>query len=114
MERTFDEIYDEIVEDLRGNLTNEEYRELITLEYVVTQGYDKKGDYERYKELSEKKMENTKFKVGDKAVKVKGYKFPCTIVSVFQTVEGNVRVVGEMDDYGLLHIFNEEQLEKAN
>jgi len=57
MERTFDEIYDEIVEDLRGNLTNEEYRELITLEYVVTQGYDKKGDYERYKELSEKVIE---------------------------------------------------------
>ena len=56
----------------------------------------------------------TKFKVGDKAVKVKGYKFPCTIVSVFETVEGNVRVVGEMDDYGLLHIFNEEQLEKVN
>jgi hypothetical protein len=55
MGRTFEEIYDEIVEDLRGNLTNEEYRELITLEYVVTQGYDKKGDYERYKELSEKK-----------------------------------------------------------
>ena len=52
-----------------------------------------------------------KFKVGDKAVKVKGYKFPCTIVSVFETVGGNVRVVGEMDDYGLLHIFNEEQLE---
>jgi hypothetical protein len=29
-------------------------------------------------------------------------------------VEGNVRVVGEMDEYGLLHIFNEEQLEKTN
>jgi hypothetical protein len=55
-----------------------------------------------------------KFKVGDKAVKVKGYKFPCTIVSVFQTVEGNTRVVGEMDEYGLLHIFNEDQLERAN
>jgi len=55
-----------------------------------------------------------KFKVGDKTVKVKGYKFPCTIVSVFQTVEGNTRVVGEMDEYGLLHIFNEDQLEKAN
>ena len=54
-----------------------------------------------------------KFKVGDKAVKVKGYKFPCTIVSVFKTVEGNVRVVGEMDEYGLLHIFNEDQLERA-
>jgi hypothetical protein len=55
-----------------------------------------------------------KFKVGDKAVKLKGYKFPCTIVSVFQTVEGNTRVVGEMDEYGLLHIFNEDQLENAN
>jgi len=55
-----------------------------------------------------------KFQVGDKAIKVKGYKFPCTIVSVFRTVEGNVRVVGEMDEYGLLHIFNEDQLEKQN
>lgn len=59
-------------------------------------------------------MKNYKFKVGDKAVKTKGYKFPCTIVSVFETVEGNVRVVGEMDEYGLLHIFNEEQLEHVN
>jgi hypothetical protein len=57
MERTFEEIYDEIVEDLRGKLTNEEYRELITLEYVLSQGYDKKGDEERYKQLSEKKYE---------------------------------------------------------
>ncbi len=54
----------------------------------------------------------TKFKVGDKAYKSKGYKFPCTIVSVFETVGGNVRVVGEMDEFGLLHIFNEDQLEK--
>jgi len=53
----------------------------------------------------------TKFKVGDKAVKPKGYKFPCTVVSVFKTVEGQVRIVGEMDGYGLLHIFNEDQLE---
>lgn len=57
MGRTFEEIYDEIVEDLRGKLTNEEYRELITLEYVLSQGYDKKGDEERYKKLSEKKYE---------------------------------------------------------
>lgn len=54
-ERTFDEIYDKVVEELKGNLTNEEYRELITLEYVVTQGYDKPGDVERYMELSEKR-----------------------------------------------------------
>lgn len=55
MERTFEEIYDEIVEDLRGKLTKEEYKELITLEYVVTQGYSNEGDYERYKQLSEKR-----------------------------------------------------------
>ena len=55
--------------------------------------------------------EQTKFKVGDKAIKVRGYKFPCTIVSVFTTIGGNVRVVAEMDDYGLLHIFNEDQLD---
>jgi hypothetical protein len=51
----FDKIYDKVVEELRGNLTNVEYRELITLEYVVTQGYDKPGDVERYMELSEKR-----------------------------------------------------------
>jgi hypothetical protein len=55
MSSTFEEIYNEIVEDLRGNLTNEEYRELITLEYVLTQGYDKRGDEERFKELRNKK-----------------------------------------------------------
>jgi hypothetical protein len=54
-ERNFNDIYNEIVEDLRGNLTNEEYRELITLEYVLTQGYDKLGDEERFKELRNKK-----------------------------------------------------------
>ena len=55
MSRTFEEIYNEIVESSRGNLTNEEYRELITLEYVVTQGYDKQGDVERLNELRSKK-----------------------------------------------------------
>ena len=54
-ETNFDKIYDKVVEGLRGNPTNEEYRELITLEYVVTQGYDKPGDVERYMELSEKR-----------------------------------------------------------
>jgi len=53
----------------------------------------------------------TKFKVGDKAWKPKGYKFPCTIVSVFTTTKGEIRVVAEMEEYGLLHIFNEQQLE---
>jgi len=56
-------------------------------------------------------MTLAKFKVGDKAYKPKGYSFPCTIVSIFQTTKGETRVVAELDGYGLLHIFNEDQLE---
>jgi hypothetical protein len=56
----------------------------------------------------------SKFKVGDKAFKPKGYAFPCTIISVFKTTKGDIRVVAEMDNYGLLHIFNESQLELIN
>lgn len=62
-------------------------------------------------EITKMSKEETKFKVGDKAHKPKGYKFPCTIVGVFETINGDVRIVGEMDEYGLLHIFNEDQLE---
>ena len=54
-ETNFDKIYNKVVEELRGNLTNEEYRELITLEYVVSQGYDNSGDVERYMLLNEKR-----------------------------------------------------------
>ncbi len=53
----------------------------------------------------------SKFKIGDKAYKPKGYKFPCTIISVFTNTKGETRIVAEMDEAGLLHIFNEEQLE---
>jgi len=56
-------------------------------------------------------VEKTKFKIGDKAYKPKGYAFPCTIVSVFITLKGGIRVVAEMDGFGLLHIFNEDQLQ---
>lgn len=51
-----------------------------------------------------------KFKIGDKAWKPIGYKFPCTIVSVFQNTRGETRIVAELDGYGMLHIFNEDQL----
>jgi len=57
MEESFNKVYDKVVEELRGNLTNEEYRELITLEYVLTWNYDNKGDEERYKQLRNKKYE---------------------------------------------------------
>ena len=52
-----------------------------------------------------------KFKVGDKIYKPKGYKFPGTIVSVFQTTTGETRLVAELEDNGMLHIFTEGQLE---
>ena len=55
--KSFDEIYHEIFESLKGNLTNKEYRELITLEYVLTWGYQNIGEEERYKELRLKKDE---------------------------------------------------------
>lgn len=53
-----------------------------------------------------------KFKVGDQVYKPKGYKFPGIVVSVFKTTSGETRIVAEMIDNGILHIFNEGQLEK--
>lgn len=57
-------------------------------------------------------MNKLKFEIGDKIHKPKGYKFPGTVVSVFRTTNGDVRVVAELDDNGMLHIFSESQLEK--
>ena len=56
-------------------------------------------------------LENSKFKIGDLVYKPKGYKFPGTVVSVFKTISGETRIVAEMQDNGMLHIFNENQLE---
>jgi hypothetical protein len=63
--------------------------------------------------LKNKKImeENYKFKVGDKVYKPKGYKFPGIVVSIFKTTSGETRIVAEMRDNGMLHIFNESQLE---
>jgi len=52
-----------------------------------------------------------KFNIGDKVHKPKGYKFPGIVVAIFQTTSGETRVVAEMIDNGMLHIFNESQLE---
>ena len=62
--------------------------------------------------MDKNKNMECKFKVGDKAYKPKGYKFPCTIVSIFLNTKGQARIVAEMEDNGMLHIFNERQLEK--
>lgn len=53
----------------------------------------------------------SKFKIGDKVYKPKGYKFPGIVVAVFETTNGDIRVVAEMEDNGMLHIFSESQLE---
>lgn len=55
-------------------------------------------------------MTPTKFHVGDRVTKPKGYRFNAEVVSVFWNTSGQVRVVAENAD-GLLHIFNEDQLE---
>jgi hypothetical protein len=52
---TFEEVWNKVSEELRGNLTVDEYQELIALEYVLTWGYNNPGDEERFKELRIKK-----------------------------------------------------------
>lgn len=56
-------------------------------------------------------VHNYKFKVGDRVYKPEGYKFPGIVVAVFETTSGKKRVVAEMIDNGMLHIFSESQLE---
>lgn len=51
-----------------------------------------------------------KFKIGDKVFKPKGYKFDSVIVAVFKNIKGEIRIVAENAD-GLMHIFNESNLE---
>lgn len=55
-------------------------------------------------------MPNLHFHVGDTVDKRAGYRFPGTIVAAFETLAGMERYVVEMDVFGLLHIFNEDQL----
>ena len=52
-------------------------------------------------------------KVGDKVEKVSGYKWPGVVVSVFDTLSNERRVVVECtvaEIAGALHIYNEKQL----
>lgn len=53
------------------------------------------------------------FEVGDKVEKISGYKWPGVVVSVFDTLSGERRVVVECtvsEISGALHIYNEKQL----
>ena len=49
-------------------------------------------------------------KTGDKVSKPKGYSFDGIIVSVFKTTKGETRIVAELENNGMLHIFSESQL----
>lgn len=89
--------------------------------------YDKEKDknpfhslmYKSIKEIIEdevmkteiEKKDQAKFRVGDKVYKPKGYKFPSEVRAIFTNTKGEIRVVAEMQDNGMLHIFNESQLE---
>lgn len=56
------------------------------------------------------------FAVGDRVQKVKGYAWPGIVVSVFENLKGQTRVVVECtvpEVAGALHIYNEDQLAKV-
>ena len=57
------------------------------------------------------------FKVGDKVEKVSGYKWPGVVVSTFDTLSGERRIVVECttpEVAGALHIYNEKQVALVN
>ena len=61
-------------------------------------------------------MPDTKFKVGDCVQKLKGYRWPGVVVSVFETLAGETRVVVECTVpavSGALHIYSPEQIGHA-
>lgn len=52
------------------------------------------------------------FEIGDKVHKIKGdYTFDGEIIGIIHKRNGAVRVVAELDGRGLVHIFNENQLQ---
>lgn len=57
-----------------------------------------------------------KFELYQYVQKKKGYKYPGLIVAVFETTKGEIRYVVEArhpDFEGMLHIFNEDQIEST-
>lgn len=60
--------------------------------------------------------DNMNFKIGDRVEKTSGYKWPGIVVSAFDTLAGERRVVVECttpEVAGALHIYNEKQLTLA-
>lgn len=50
-------------------------------------------------------------KIGDKVEKIKGYKYIGTVVAFFKKLDGQERIIVELENSdGLLHIFSLEQM----
>lgn len=54
------------------------------------------------------------FKIGDKIKKNTGYAFDGIIVAIFQNTKGETRIVAELENNGMLHIFSPNQLSLRN
>lgn len=60
------------------------------------------------------RIREARFAIGQHVRKVRGYRFPGSVRAVFTTEAGEVRYVVEAegpDFVGMLHIYNEEQLD---
>jgi len=51
------------------------------------------------------------FNLGDKVRKPKGYAFDGIVVGIIYNTKGELRIVAELEDNGMLHIFSPQQLE---
>jgi hypothetical protein len=51
------------------------------------------------------------FKIGDKIKKPKGYSFDGIVVGIIYNTKGELRIVAELENNGMLHIFSPAQLE---
>jgi hypothetical protein len=64
--------------------------------------------------LLDSTQQHPRFNIGDRVKKATGYAYPGVVVSVFFTRERKLRyVVEHLTSIGMLHIFNEEQLQDA-
>jgi len=52
----------------------------------------------------------SKFNTGDPVDKATGYKFPGVVVGVFKKLDGIILYAVELPEFGLVHIFREENL----
>jgi hypothetical protein len=57
------------------------------------------------------KNTKTMFKIGDKIKKPKGYSFDGIVVGIIYNTKGELRIVAELENNGMLHIFSPAQLE---